>query len=260
MMKLGVSYGVFSGLELLKPSILNIRRFASYIVVVWSPISSTGESAVGYMKPLLNDLVETGLVDELIEFHPKITSTPIKMQDNCRMKREVGRIACLKAGCTHHLIRDCDEFHEEVQFESMLDIFPSVDCTLTQIREYIQHPTKRLKTLSGLYVPAVQRIDKKLYRNNPFKVTVDMGRTVSQIDSFRILTPSELLLHHFTFVRYDERELERKYQGHGHCHRIGSLGKFIEWTKRFRNDECETVEDQFGILKYWKGEFQQWLR
>lgn len=258
-MILGVTYTVFSGLELLRPSIQNIRPFADYIVVVWSPISSTGEKAVKYIKPLLDDLVASELVDELIEFYPKITTVPIKMQDNCRMKREVGRVACLGAGCTHHLIRDCDEFFDIDQFESMLDIFPTVDCTLSMIREYIHHPTKRLKNLSGLYVPIIQNIKGKLHRHNIFKVIVDMGRTVSNINSFRILTPDEFVMHHYTFVRYDETEMKRKYQGHGHCHRIGSLDAFIKWTNRFKEDDFEFVKDQFGILDYWNGEFQQWI-
>ena len=258
-MKLGVTYTVFSGLELLKPSIQNIRPFAAHIVVVWSPVSSTGEKAVNYIKPLLDDLVKSDLVDELVEFNPKITDVPIKMQDNCRMKREVGRLLCLKAGCTHHLIRDCDEFFEEAQFESMLNIFPTIDCTLSMIREYIHHPTKRLKKLSGLYVPIVQDIKGKLHRHNIFKVTVDMGRTTSNVDSFRILTPDELIMHHFTFVRYNEEEMRRKYQGHGHCHRIGTLSKFIEWTNRFKEDDFEYVKDQFGIMNYWNEEFQRWI-
>ena len=258
-MRLGVTYTVFSGLELLKPSIQNIRPFASHIVVVWSSVSSTGEKAVNYIKPLLDDLVKSKLVDELIEFDPKITAKPIEMQDNCRMKREVGRLLCLKAGCTHHLIRDCDEFFDPDQFQSMLDIFPTVDCTISRIREYVHHPTKRLKNLSGLHVPIVQNIKGKLHRFNIFKVTVDMGRTVSNVESFRIFTSDEFVMHHFTFVRYNEEEMRRKYQGHGHCQRIGTLEGFIDWTNRFKEDEFEYVEDQFGILDYWNGEFQQWL-
>jgi hypothetical protein len=259
-MKLGVSYGVFSGLELLKPSIQNIRRFASHLVVVWSPISSTGEPAVDYMKPLLDDLVNSGLVDELIEFHPRIVSNPTHMQDNCRMKREIGRLACMKAGCTHHLIRDCDEFHEPEQFESMLDFFPTVDCTLSRIREYVDHPLRRLKQMTNLYVPAVQNIEKKLFKTNPFGVTVDMGRTISGVESFRLLLPNQLVMHHYTFVRFSGDEMKRKYQGHGHCHRIGTLDQFIKWTKRFQEDDFEYVEDRFGILDYWNGEFLQWVK
>lgn len=259
-MRIGVSYGVFSGLELLKPSILNIRRFASHLVVVWSPYSSTGERAPKYMLPLLNDLLKSKLVDELVEFRPRIVRNPVEMQDNCRLKREIGRLKCKEAGCSHHLIRDCDEFHEDSQFEKMLDVFPTVDCTLSMIREYVYHPTKRLKKLSGLYVPAIQHIDKPLKKIRPFNVIVDMGRTVGDLKTWRMLKPNELLMHHLTFVRYNKEEMERKYQGHGHCHRVGTLEKFIEWTNRFSEDEIETVEDKFGILDYWNGEFQQWLK
>lgn len=258
-MILGVTYTVFSGLELLKPSIQNIRPFAAHIVVVWSPISSTGEKAVKYAKPLLDNLVNCGLVDELILFQPQITHLPVKMQDNCRMKREAGRLACMAAGCSHHLIRDCDEFFDQDQFKSMMTVFSSVDCTISRIQEYVYHPMLKLKTLSDLYVPVVQCIHKKLRKENPFNVTVDMGRTVADIKTFKILKQDDLVMHHYTFVRYNQEEIERKYQGHGHCHRIGTLGEYMKWVGRFNRDDLEMAEDKFGILKYWKGEFKKWI-
>lgn len=260
-MHLGVSYCVFSGLELLKPSLLNIRPFADYIAVVWSDISSTGEKAPSYTLPLLNSLVEEHLIDELIEFHPKIVSDPQQMQDNCRLKREIGRLACLQAGCTQHLIRDCDEFHNPIQLKNVLDHYPDVDCSLTLIHEYVYNPVTKVKQTSGLYVPFLQKIDKRLQpRMRPFGVMCDGGRTVANVKSWRIYQESELVLHHYTFVRYNEEEMKRKYQGHGHCHRVGTLDKFLNWTKRFRPEELENVPDTFGIQKYWDEEFQQWLK
>ena len=159
MIKLGVSYAVFSGLDLLKPSIQNIKPFASHITVVWSPISSTGEKIADYALDLLNDLYDSKLIDELIRFDPKITNDPVQMQDNCRLKREIGRLSCVSAHCTHHLIRDCDEFHDALQMKQILDTYPTVDCTLSRIREYIRNPFTRIKKISDLYVPFIQLID-----------------------------------------------------------------------------------------------------
>ncbi len=259
-MRLGATYIVFSGLDLLKPSILNIRQFAQHLVVVWSRISSTGEQAPKYMEPLLNDLVSQRLVDQLVEFKPKITRLPIRMQDNCRMKREVGRIVCQTAGCTHHIIRDCDEFYEPLQFADSIKEFSKYDSTIAPIYDYIGSPTKRTKQVASLHVPVVQRIDRKLSRHNPFGVTVDLGRTIEEpVDTFKIFKPSELVLHHFTYVRCNSTELRRKYQGHGHLHRIGDIHKFMSTAKSWPKDDLVDVPDQFGILDYWKGEFQQWL-
>lgn len=259
-MRLGISYGVFSGLELLKPSLQNIRPFAKHIVVVWSPIATTGEPAATYAKPLLDSLVKEGLIDELIKYRPQVTTNPQGMQDNCRMKREVGRAACMNAGCTHHLIRDCDEFHDTLQVYGHISMAETFDCTLTRIREYVNTPTTRIKELTGLCVPFIQSIDKKLGKFRPFNVVCDMGRTVMDVKTWKIFTPDDLIMHHYTFVRLDENEMRRKYQGHGHCHNIGTLNEFLTWTKRFTPDQLEQVPDTFGIREYWDNEFQQWLK
>jgi len=258
-MRIGCSFGVFSGLELLKPSLLNIRPFAEHIVVVWSPVSSTGELAPSYMKPLLASLLGECLIDEIIEFVPKETNRPIEMQDYCRMKREIGRIRCQLAGCTHHLVRDCDEFHNPVQFQECLETFEQMDVCLTPIVEYVQKPTMRIKEISGLYVPCVHRIDSQLRRYNPFNCKVDMGRTVYPAEHFHIFAPNELVLHHYTSVRINKEELRRKYQGHGHLNRVGTVDNFVSKVYSYDLDELEEVPDAFGIQDYWKGEFQQWL-
>lgn len=259
-MRLGCSYGAFSGLELLKPSLVNIRPFADHIVVVWSPHSSTGDLAPKYMMPLLLDLKQGGLIDELVEFRPAIASRPIEMQDNCRMKREIGRVRCQLAGCTHHLVRDCDEFYDPHQFQNVLPVFEQVDLGLCPIVEYVQKPTTRIKGISNLWVPSVHRIESSLRRYAVFGCTVDLGRTVYPVKEFRKFTPDELALHHYTFVRVNDVELRRKYQGHGHLNRVGTEQDFLHKVYGYGPDELETVPDVFGIQEYWEGEFRQWLR
>jgi hypothetical protein len=211
------------------------------------------------MKPLLDSLVREGLVDELMEFVPKRTDRPIEMQDNCRMKREIGRIRCQLAGCTHHLVRDCDEFHDPVQFRRHIGWFVSQDVCLTPIVEYVQKPTTRIKGISGLYVPCVHRIDCQLRRYNPYGLTVDLGRTIFPVERYTVLATDALVLHHFTSVRINETELRRKYQGHGHLNRVGTVGDFVNKVYGYSPDDLEEVPDVFGIQDYWKGEFQQWL-
>jgi hypothetical protein len=264
-MRLGVSYGVFSGLDLLKPSLKNIRPLAHHIVVVWSRVSSTGEKAPRWMVPLLQSLMSEKLIDELLEFLPRRSIRPIEMQDNCRMKREIGRVACHAAGCDYHLVMDCDEFWDRKQFESQTRVFEATDASAAPIVEYAGPPTNRFRKLSDLYVPVVHRISSPFHRDNPFPVKVDVGRTVKPVGSYKVFFPEELVLHHFTLVRYNEEELKRKYHGHGHLHRMFMKGEeperdFLTWTRGFDPVQFERVEDRFGIEAYWKGEFQQWIK
>jgi hypothetical protein len=259
-MKLGITFSVFSGLELLKPSLINVRPFAHYITVVWSKTSTTGDPAPAYLIPLLNSLVEEDLIDELVCENPKVSNNPCEMQMACLTKREIGRRACQRAGCTHHLIKDCDEFHDPVQFKAAMEKAKGFDCTLSMIREFVGNPTTQLKAISGLYVPFIHPIDKPLKaRERPFRVICDGGRTMGGVSNWYIFKPEELLLDHYTFVRFNEEEMKRKYMGHGHCHRIGTLNQFLQWTNRFKPEELVTVEDKYGIQAYWDMEFWKWL-
>ena len=71
-MRLGVSYNIFDGEELLEGSIKQIRSEVDYISVVYQTISNFGNKCNEELIPLLNRLKSEGLVDELYEYKPKI--------------------------------------------------------------------------------------------------------------------------------------------------------------------------------------------
>ena len=71
-MKLGISYNVFDGEELLEKSILCIRDQVDFISVVYQEKSNFGNQCDPNLLPLLTSLKEKGLVDELFEYKPKI--------------------------------------------------------------------------------------------------------------------------------------------------------------------------------------------
>ena len=263
-MKLGVGYIVFTGAEFLKPSLQNIRPFAHHIVVVFENKSHAGHKVPRYLKPLLDQLVEEKLIDQLVEVDKEPTMAAAIMQGKCREKRELARKLCEEQGCSHYLIRDCDEFHDSLQFQTILSsgLCDIHDLLITQIYEYWKSPLIRAKELSALHVPFIQKIQFPLRACNKFGKRIDKGRTPIGWKDFSVLDPNEIVLHHMTACRFNKRELHRKWQGHGHLNRNFKSGNgYIESVnKLLEENETIQVDDKFGIIKYWKEEFKQLVR
>ena len=263
-MRLGVGYIVFTGGEFLKPSLQNVRPFAKHIVVVVGDRSHAGHKMPKYLKPLLDQLKKEGLIDELIHHKTEPTNAAACMQHKCRDKREIARQQCMVAGCDHYLIRDCDEFHDSKQFQTILDSgwTEQYDVLISQLYEYWGRPSLRAKGISPLYVPFIQKIHFPL-KGKVYPVRVDRGRTAIGWKTHKVLLPEELAMHHFTACRYNKRELLRKWQGHGHLNRNWSSGNaYVESVARLieENEVVETgTQDQFGIVEYWYGEFREFL-
>jgi CRP-like cAMP-binding protein len=63
-MKLGISYNLFDGEELLEGSIKQIRQHVDYVSVVYQTISNFGNTCSPELIRLLEKLKSEGLIDE----------------------------------------------------------------------------------------------------------------------------------------------------------------------------------------------------
>jgi hypothetical protein len=254
-MRLGIAFHVFSGLEFLKPAILNLRSKAFCTIGVYSAVSYMGHPAPSYMMYLLDDLIREGLLSEIIRYDPKITDVPIEMADNHRAKREMGRIRCLKLGCTHFMSRDCDEFYNLAQFEKQLDTFGQHDFTGAPTIEYIKSPSTRLLMPSCYHIPVVHDVH---LRYAPFRheKLFDLSRTVAPVKNAKIFASDELLVHHMNHTRISERELRRKWEGHS-CYKQYNADKYAHDILNYPQELLTNVPDQFGIISYWESEFKK---
>jgi len=256
-MKLGVGFVIFSGAEFLKPALLNIRPFAHYIVGAYSLFSNTGEPAPAYLENLLFQLRNDGLIDELVLHKHPSTKVFEKMRLFNEDKYKLGQASCLRNGCSHYMLRDCDEFYFPEQIAKQWDIFSQFDCTVAPIQEYFHTPISKVKGLSELFVPVIHKIELEYKRkSNAFGVLVDGKRIVQPIKTFKVFKPEELTMHHMTCVRFNKRELLRKYEGHPHfIKKEGSLKNYLKSIEDFPIEQLEKVDDKFKILEYWKSEF-----
>ena len=257
-MRMGVGYNVFNGLELLKPSILSVRDFSRWIVVVYSERAITGEACPEYTVPLLMDLKKSGLVDQLIRVEHPATDEPVKIQNEKRKKYEIARQACLKKGCRHFMGRDCDEFLVEEDIRQAVEKYGDRGMVVCPALDYVQRPTMQARSTGLYHIPAFHKCGLP-YRPVKSGVLLDLGRTCLTND-FAVLKADELVVHHMTGVRYDDDELRRKFQGHSHFCRKGQghSDKYVQHISSLTEDSYEPVPDQFGVLEYWRDEFKQW--
>jgi len=224
---------------------------------MYSPISDSGTEAPPFTKPLIDSLVRAGLINEVIECHTGVATNCVKVQDLNRERFELGRDFAIKMGCTHFMGRDTDEFYEEKQLKMMLDKLSVHDMLIAPLYDYVSKPTMRSKGISELYVSVAHNANLP-YISVKLPVLLDYARTVPARSPY-ICKENELVMHHFTGVRFNEVELRRKFEGHSHFIRLGEAGQEDYIKNRVLNPPegvYQIVPDQFGIQSYWDNEFK----
>ena len=139
--KLGAAYNAFDGEELLEASIRSLRAGGvDFVCVVYQTTSNFGSACSERLVPLIERLQRSGMVDVALLYEPRRFHSALErrrlvstraMADslgtdlsnlgdqflNEVSKREAGRQECAKAGCTHFMSVDCDEFYVASQLQ-----------------------------------------------------------------------------------------------------------------------------------------------
>ena len=206
-MKLGVSYNVFDAEELLEPSILAIRNSVDYINIVYQTTSNAGEACSSGLLPVLKRLSDLRLVDEVVEFHPKLRKKPHK---NEVMKRNVGLKLAKMNKCTHFMSLDSDEFYDEKQLILAKKIIEekNIDRTAVKLTNYFKEPCYQMVYKGGndYFVSFIFKISffRCFSSRANFPVLVDKTRRVSG-KRFLLFDRDVIEMHHMTLVRKDIR-------------------------------------------------------
>src|SRR3712207_5588655 len=104
----GVSYSVFNGEEHLLHSLRNLRPCVDYVNIVVQRISNQGKKATQDLDSVLHDAFRERLFDELHEYETDLDVTP---PINHIRKRSIGLEMAKKAGATHFMTVDTDEYY-----------------------------------------------------------------------------------------------------------------------------------------------------
>jgi hypothetical protein len=216
-MKLGVSYNLFDGEELLEGSIKCIRDQVDYISVVYQTMSNFGNPCNPELVPLLNKLKESGLIDELFEYKPKLSETyntsGIKVIEgrghfNEITKRNVGLSLSVGAKCTHHMSMDSDEYYLPEQFKFLKDemLNGDYDSSYCQMKTYYKSWEYQLDPPEEYYVSLIYKINQySLFEMGKYSpVLVDPTRRMES-GKHRIFKREEIEMHHGSYIRNNIR-------------------------------------------------------
>lgn len=204
--KLGVTYSVFNGEELLRASVLSIREHVDYINVVYQKFSWFGNPCNENLEKILYELKEEGLVESIIEYPFSDFGNKEKVEKYVLHKKNVG-IADLKSNhCTHCLIMDADElyFPEEFQKAKQYVITNGITHSACSIYDYRYLPEIRNRDAAPYAVPFIFKIKKnsKLSDRHHMPCFVDSLRTFSFnrfLDKFYYF--NTVSMHHMTGIR-----------------------------------------------------------
>jgi len=201
-MKLGASFNIFDGEELLEGSIKQIRHSVDYISVVYQTVSNFGNPCNPELVPLLERLKSEGLVDELFDFSPKVNKGG---HSNEIQKRNIGLALSLGVGCTHHMSMDSDEYYITSEFENLKKLVEdgNYDSSFCQMQTYYKTSDYSLNPPEDYYVSLIFKIksDSNFVLMAPSPVLVDPTRRLSPINKSLTLKREEIQMHHMSFVR-----------------------------------------------------------
>ena len=257
-MKIGISYNVFDGEELLESSINSIRNNVDYISVVYQTISNFGNPCDDGLVPLLEDLKNRGLVDELFEYRPKINRGG---HMNEITKRNIGLSLSEGAGCTHHMAMDSDEFYTDEQFKllkkEMLD--GNYDSSTCQMTTYYKEPIYILDPKEEYYVSLLFKIKQgvSFIMGHPFPVLVDPTRRMNP-GNCKIFSRDKIEMHHMSYVRKD---LRKKLQNSSASPNFKNIDKLVDYYNNWefpKKGLMGGAPDKFFNIKKVDKKFDSW--
>lgn len=212
-MKLGVSYIVFDGTELLEHSIKQIRKHVDFVHVIYQEISWFGKRIPPSDLAELKKLERVGLIDKLqlfSEFTP-LTDTSnnsiVTAKSYERKKRQAGLDMCLRHKCSHFLCMDVDEFYIGEEFAKAKAQIKADNLTATSVKfiNYVNIPTQH-RGMDSATVPFICRINPTCKMDKRFFTRCDPTRGISNTGpktSFKEFTHSDIKMHHMETVRKD---------------------------------------------------------
>lgn len=234
-MKLGISYNLFDGEELLKSSILSIRNSVDFISVIFQDISNFGKKNE-HLRPILSSLLKEKLIDEVYHYKTDLSLLP---QQNELIKRNTGIALSRFNECTHHLSIDVDELYQNEQFSWSKKYIKEneINASTCQMQSYYKHPTLQITPPEDYYVTFIFKIEPQIYfiLNGKFPVLVDNTRRVPVYGSFKIFERDELEMHHFSYVRKDIRS--KLENSSANCNFVDNIDELVEYYKDFKEGD-----------------------
>jgi len=256
--KLGLSIVCFDGSEHLKNIIYELRSICDVIHVCLQKVSYHGDpideedvKEVEYLKTL-------GYVDEILWYEPNLNylkkekfDASIPRQLECN-KRNMMLDALEKAGCSHSLVIDSDEYYDLIDFKRAYDIInntPEIHITYCQYVNYYNAYDRLLVYPFNAFVPFITESKYRFkFNTQDFNRPSDPTRRYyipeenGKKPQFIIFNWKTVHMHHFSWIR---KSIEKKID----C-----------WSaKRYFDDRPELRGKILDRYYHWKEGFNAYL-
>lgn len=199
-MKLGISYVVFEGEELLGFAIRSIREHIDFVSVIYQTTSYFGNLCRPELLTTLQNLKKIGLIDELIHFEPDLGK---RSRLNEVEVRNLGLQRSIEYGCTHHISADVDEFYLPEQLDFAKRTIMDHDCSVVSLHNYYKEPTFLILPHQKHLVSFIHPVTTKYEINDTFPYKIDITRRMTPSANCRLFNQDEFVVHHMTYVRKD---------------------------------------------------------
>jgi hypothetical protein len=226
MKKLGVSFMVFNGEELLIPAIIHLKDNVDFVSVVYQEESNNRKEKKD-LQPLLKKLKP--LVDVVVKYTPNsnyerwnLSETQKSMTDeifdhkhNDMSKRQMGLEICRANGCDYFMNMDTDEFYvpEEVERAKETIVAGGYDSSFCKMQTYYKYTNCVIDPPEEYYVPFIYKITPQskieVIDNDMFPVIADGQRRIRTKHPL-IFKREELEMHHLSYVRKNAKNLLSK--------------------------------------------------
>ena len=201
-MKLGISYNIFDGEELLEGSIRQIIDHVDYISVVYQIISNHGNPCSKSLIDTLYFLKKENLVNTIICYNP-LKCEPMVNEIN---KRNIGLELSKKYKCTYHLNIDCDEYYISKEFAQAKKIVANnnYDSTACKMINYFKSWEYQIDYNIDCNVPFIHKTNGKYeFGINP--LYADPTRQINITSNIYHFTRDVIQMHHGSYIRNNIR-------------------------------------------------------
>jgi hypothetical protein len=223
-MIVGLSYNIFNGEEHLLHSLTAMRKVADYINIVVQYTSNYGTTAGRELESTISSAHASNLFDEIYEYTPNRDIPP---QSNELIKRRIGLDLAKKAGVTHFMTMDADEYYLESEFRSAAELIDSDGIEASAVPTYlhIKRPIWRSRFPDTTWCSFLTKVDRDsdLILNDHYPVLVDPTRRYrGSATPFLAFNADAIAMRHMNLVRKDG--LESKLQNSANRHMTEFMG------------------------------------
>ena len=203
--KIGFSYNVFDGDELLKYSINSIKPYAEYISVIYSTKSNFGNQETWGLKDNLLKLQSKGYIDELIEYIPKVSGNSCDGLNNEIEKRNIGLQKSIDNKCDVHVSIDCDEMYnqKEIEYAIWRFMLSGAESMVLQHKQFYKNTKTEVVPSENTYVTLFELLNKNIenYQLNAKGPVLDPTRKLGGRRRYIYFQRFEIEMMHLSFIR-----------------------------------------------------------